>query len=282
MNPDKLRSAGLGRIAEIVEANARDAVLFRTLPMEEEDFLVGQSKIGGLPHMPAGMVWPCFKDAPLRFLAQINLKELPDCAAARLLPRSGMLYFFHEGSDDIRGIDPGDAGGFRVLYADAAVLSPREPENGDEFCVTDGACAVGFDAVTEYPATMDTLASMGLLEGVSAEEREKFSEIPEEDGSDPDEDDDVGDEYADDDFEDEPRHKLLGWPDVIQAGDIFAKCRPAGDKTDLREWTLLFQLDSDDDADMMWGDAERLYFCIRKDDLKACNFEKVWAVSGCS
>src|SRR5262249_45233376 len=42
------------------------------------------------------------------------------------------------------------------------------------------------------------------------------------------------------------------------------------------DWILLLQLDSDNTADLMWGDVGMLYFWIRKQDLEEQRFDKVW------
>jgi uncharacterized protein YwqG len=47
------------------------------------------------------------------------------------------------------------------------------------------------------------------------------------------------------------------------------------------DWRLLWQLDSDDEAGFMWGDAGRLYLLARDADLKARRFDRVWLVSQC-
>ncbi len=47
-------------------------------------------------------------------------------------------------------------------------------------------------------------------------------------------------------------------------------------------WILLFQVGSNEEAGMMWGDAGRLYFWIRKDDLKSQRFDKCWLILQCS
>ncbi len=47
------------------------------------------------------------------------------------------------------------------------------------------------------------------------------------------------------------------------------------------DWTLLFQIDSDDNAQMMWGDGGMLYVWIRRQDLAARNFEKNWTILQC-
>ena len=44
------------------------------------------------------------------------------------------------------------------------------------------------------------------------------------------------------------------------------------------DWCLLLQVDSDDAAGIMWGDAGRVHFWIRQDDLKARNFDTLCAV----
>ena len=47
-------------------------------------------------------------------------------------------------------------------------------------------------------------------------------------------------------------------------------------------WRLLLQLDTDDDAAMMWGDLGRLYFWITDDALRRRAFDEVWMVLQCS
>jgi len=43
-------------------------------------------------------------------------------------------------------------------------------------------------------------------------------------------------------------------------------------------WKLLFQLDSDDSAGMMWGDGGRLYFWMRQESLRKRDFRKNWMI----
>lgn len=47
------------------------------------------------------------------------------------------------------------------------------------------------------------------------------------------------------------------------------------------DWVLLLQLDSDDSADLMWGDMGMLYFWIRQQDLKGHRFDRVWMSLQC-
>ena len=92
--------------------------------------------------------------------------------------------------------------------------------------------------------------------------------------------------------------KLFGYPNLIQ-GDIFLESQlvtnglycgnPSSYKDpkakELRQgvsdWMLLLQIDSDDNADMQWGDVGRVYFTIKKQDLQNRNFDAAWSVFQC-
>lgn len=70
----------------------------------------------------------------------------------------------------------------------------------------------------------------------------------------------------------------------IYVGDAkgYEDPRSAALRDGAADWRLLLQLDSDDDAGMMWGDVGRLYFWIREQDARAGDFSKVWMVLQCS
>ena len=94
-------------------------------------------------------------------------------------------------------------------------------------------------------------------------------------------------------------HQVLGHESPIQ-GDMKLECqlvsnglycgnasgfndpRAEGLRVGAGDWMLLLQVDSDDNANMMWGDAGRLYFWIRKQDLSEGLFDKVWMILQCS
>lgn len=83
---------GLERFREQIRGMARQGFLLKTEVCKDGDLRLGASKIGGLPDLPAGVSWPNYQGGkPLAFLAQINLSDLRvDCE----LPQSGMLSFF--------------------------------------------------------------------------------------------------------------------------------------------------------------------------------------------
>ncbi len=47
-------------------------------------------------------------------------------------------------------------------------------------------------------------------------------------------------------------------------------------------WLLLAQVDSDDNANMMWGDVGMLYWLIRPEDLTARRFDRALFTWQCS
>ena len=100
-------------------------------------------------------------------------------------------------------------------------------------------------------------------------------------------------------YGEQPKHQVGGYPDPVQGDEMEQECQLAsngiycGDASasaDPRtaellakaaDWTLLLQIDTDDDIDMMWGDCGTLYFWIRRDDLRRANFDDVWMVLQC-
>jgi len=47
------------------------------------------------------------------------------------------------------------------------------------------------------------------------------------------------------------------------------------------DWMLLFQIDSDPNAGMFWGDQGRVYFVIKKQDVVDSDFNNAWALLQC-
>lgn len=81
-----------------------------------------------------------------------------------------------------------------------------------------------------------------------------------------------------------PMHYMLGEPYNIQ-NHVFEEIVYYEHKEKLdwyskevneasKQMVLLFQMDSDDDLNVMWGDAGIIYFCISQHDLQKQNFDK--------
>ncbi len=65
-------------------------------------------------------------------------------------------------------------------------------------------------------------------------------------------------------------------------GDAYNSERGLALKDGRDDWRLLLQIDSDRDGPgWMWGDLGMIYFWIRRQDLAARDFDKVWCVLQC-
>lgn len=239
------------------------------------------SQIGGLPSLPENVAWPKWKGTPLAFLCQFDISELPEECERNGLPTSGVLYFFYDQEQKTWGIDPEDKGSWQVIYTDKPSKELSEcpaPEGLSRDCIFPEKPVV-FSSVKTYPNWQDDRVDHMNLTNKQ------------------------GDQYVDlclDVFRGNPKHHLFGYPSPVQGDDMELECQLASNgvnyddrnigNRDLRakqletvksDWILLFQLDTDDDVGMMWGDCGLLYFWIKKTDLKETSFENCWMILQC-
>lgn len=75
----------------------RSAIKFEVLEPLALD--ANMSRVGGVPDLPIGMPWPAGPNngTPLRYIARIDLAEVPNCDQRTLLPKDGVLHFFAAG-----------------------------------------------------------------------------------------------------------------------------------------------------------------------------------------
>jgi len=206
---------------------------------EESAFAIGESKMGGIPHLPKGFAWPKDKDGyePLSFVAQINLEEMTREVGRHLLPLKGFLYFFYE-----------DYGECCVkYYAGSAndLVAADFPEDIQEHYMF-LPCKLTFWKAKSYPDPGSNLCE-GLFDS-----------------------DEIEAVYADVRWRHQGSlHQLFGYPEIYQSWDL--------KELDPEQDALLFQVDEDDDAEMRWGDLARISFLVKKTDLENLDFENVRA-----
>jgi uncharacterized protein YwqG len=87
----------LDSVAEEIRSNAAEC--YAMITVGEDDYsTVGNTRFGGDPDLPVGMVWPIDPDnlrpTYSNFIAQINFAELPLLASNTSLPSRGILYLF--------------------------------------------------------------------------------------------------------------------------------------------------------------------------------------------
>ena len=256
-----LESHGLGKRRAEIEAMARPALLLKTTAAKDADIPVGASKIGGDPDLPAGIEWPTHKDGkPLAFLAQIDLGQAAKALKLPGLPTSGLLSIFsvfgwQEAGDSDPHVPPGKQtpDWTRVIHSPGRKKPTRHkaPAEVNSF----KSAKVEFVPTVCYPTHPKEPAV--ARHKWKSDVKEKF-------------DDFVGDWKAAtlNPLGDPPRNLLGGYADYEQD---FVKEVATG------ELVLLFQLASDDAAEMMWGDGGYLYFWIAPADLEKGNFDKILA-----
>jgi uncharacterized protein YwqG len=244
----------LGDVVDVVTPLVRPAV--RLVTHSRDDVPLGRSRVGGTPDLPGDVAWPRFNNVPLAFVAQLNLAEVTAAAPNVPLPRTGHLWFF----GDAAKWDFSISGSAVVLYRAGDVglrRVPAPPELPDGSLFT--SCAVTLEYYDDIPDADD---AEWLSRALHDDEGriEAYSELR---------------EYLNAPARDASPHKLLGFANTIQ-GAMEGECLPAAN-----DWRLLLQLESDGNAGMMWGDAGRVYFWIRDQDLHAARFDRTCAVLQC-
>jgi uncharacterized protein YwqG len=276
-------------LSDIFSKISKTAITIDLGEATDEALPIGSSKIGGRPDMPKDFNWFYYegtdftdetKCRPLSFLAQINCEDVKKYDKDNLLPSKGMLYFFYDLATMTWGFDPKDKGSARVYYfnGDKTELSRIEfPDDlEDDYKLPE--IAMHFSTKKDVPCYEE------FNEIYSFDDWDKYDDVRVENG-----------------FEEtESMGKLLGYADIIQ-DSMLLECERVtngvycGGGTDIEpeklklfqqncsQWQLLFQLGTIelDGYELMFGDCGRIYFYIKKDDLKRCNFENCWLILQC-
>lgn len=236
------------------------------------------SHFGGSPNLPANVPWPEHNGKRLGFLARLSLPEMHRAHAMPWLPASGALLFFYDIENQPWGFDPKDHSGWAVRHV-TDLPSPALPSDAG----TGGDMAVphrnaGFRRIATLPSwEREAVKALQL----TSEESDEFARI------------------ADAPFGGKPKHQVAGFPAPVQGDAMELECQLAshglycGDSTGYKDpraaalkdgasdWRLLFQLDTDDDLGVMWGDGGTLYFWVKETDARAGNFTNAWLVLQC-
>ena len=216
-----------------------------------------ESKVGGQPYMPKSAQWPCAPDGrELFFLAQLNLADMPKLEP---FPQKGILQFFIY-DDDLYGMDFDDGENpdtFRVLYF-PDVIKEEAQLRKDYQVLRD------FDELPHHPDECYPLAFSLAEEVVPMSDYRFYQHF----GADYFRQFGAAEWSLQEDFGKKVRsdgHKMGGYAYFTQDDP-----RRLDDPM-----LLLFQLDSDERMDLMWGDMGVGHFFIREAALKNLDFSKV-------
>lgn len=245
-----IRKAKLDRHKDAIAGLARPSIrlLTRKGLGAKAERASPQSRFGGVPDLPPTTKWPRRGEWSLAFIAQLRCDELALYDADARLPSSGTLSFFLVGTPD--SDEYGDHA--VVFHFDAKTLSalvPTPPPEGDERAFDPKhACVVSFRAELS-PALEEGPALAALRKKMTDEEHQAYW-------------DEVRIGFAGDG----PHHRLLGYPDM---NSNYAQ----------KKDELLLQIDSDDEAEWNFGDAQAMRIYISPASLAAKDFRRVRATS---
>lgn len=219
---------------------------------------LGASRLGGVPDLPPGAAWPARDGVPMEFLAQLRLADLAAARVDARLPATGSLLFFYNSQ-----------WGTSDLHADAACCAVLHHDGPDDALVRTAPPRVEwkseFAEVTQVAPMIHGLAAAGFVPwevvpgGASPYIQGALDELWQ-------------------DFHSEhasalagataPFHEnyVLGYVD--EQDHVGAHEHGTADQ-------LLLQLDSEDAADLQFGDCNKLFFLLTKDELAARDFSKV-------
>lgn len=253
---------------ENIQATIKPFIEIKTQP--GDDLQLWQSKFGGDPYFPLGLQYP--KDARRKamvLLAQINFSETP---TLKSFPEKGVLQFYISGEDDLFGADLdnlANQANFRVFYFPDVIEDETQLVTDFDFvrrydaCPIDKQSALIFNVQQALIPTSDYQFKSKIfnlnpedkreLYGMQAEFYEAYDKLFLSAG-----------------------HKLGGYPYFTQSDPRYA------DQYQNGEYMLLFQMDTDNGAGIMWGDCGVANFFISEKDLANKDFSKVLYHWDCS
>ena len=223
----------------------------------------------------------------LSFIAQIDLAQVGKYAAVIGLPETGLLAFFYAAEECPGPFDPLSRGSGQVIYTAGSAVEMPTPANIEEdqrFTICDlefcGQWILPDYCFSIRQKPLDHVLMRGQIEfGILNEPYQELHRqligLPEL-----------------------PLHRVGGYPQLVQ-NEMQLQCQLASNgiycgrsddyktpralalKEGAADWTLLLQIDSDDAPGWMWGDAGRLYFWIKRQDLAKCDFSNVWSIMQC-
>ncbi len=267
-------AAGLSRLVKDLDALARPSIRITTAPVDQSTLKPGTSKLGGLPDLPAGEVWPEWKGVPQSFIAQIRLADLHPHDVEGALPAQGMLWFFYDAQQEVYGADLADRGGWKVLFKeDISQVQPASAPQKLPLQSRFRPCSMSFSSeitLSQHPEL--EIANFDWSE----EEQQKYEQFLSTFPS-------AQDHAA-------LHHRVLGSSETLQ-DDMRLQCQmyangvtEADDaqtaklQQEAKTWQLLLQVDSDEHAGMRWASTGMLYYWIRQEDLHARHFDQTWLV----
>jgi uncharacterized protein YwqG len=231
----------------------------------EESIRLDQSKFGGFPYYPKNVEYPTdSKGQPMFLLAQINLSETPKLEP---LPNQGMLQFFISGGTDVYGAcfeNYTRQDDFKVHYFEEVIEDQNQiitnfgflPDIESYTLPIEKQSSLSF-CLKYAPISVNDFRFETTILGINRDMKyELFKEYQH-----------VYKQYEQL-FRSEG-HKIGGYPYFTQEDPRLMAAYK------YKQFRLLFQMDTDDEVGIMWGDSGVANFFIIEEDLKNKDFSRV-------
>lgn len=246
---------------EKIEATIKPFIEIKTKAVD--NLSLWQSKFGGFPYFPKGLQYPTDSKGQAMFLlAQINFGETPKLSP---FPEIGILQFYISNASDVYGAcfeSPAKQEDFRIMYFPEVTedesflvskfdflpmpdMLPIEKQSALSFSLKHAPMSVVDYHFEPTILTIDPKMKYELFKEYQ-KVYEEYEKLFRSDG-----------------------HKIGGYPYFTQNDprefEIYKE----------EELMLLFQMDTDDEAGIMWGDCGVANFFISEQDLLSKNFSRV-------
>jgi uncharacterized protein YwqG len=272
----------LGKKAEA--AAPRDlAALLAPLAMPavhvDKTDLPSLSHFGGEPNLPDDISWPELRGEKLGFLARLSLTEIRQAYAVSWLPMTGALLFFYDMVNQPWGYDPKDRGGSVVLVVPDLAQKVAPLDLGPEGTTSPFPHRnIAFNRIDVFPGSQRAAVRQLQLSDTEVDEMAELEDAV---------------------FDSKPKHQISGFPSAEQNDMMELECQLVtnglycGDSSGYKDpraeelgrgadqWKLLFQFDTDDELDNMWGDAGLIYFWVEERAARSGDFSNTWLVLQC-
>lgn len=245
-----------------IEATVKPFIEIKT--KAKNNLLLWQSKFGGFPFFPKGLQYPKDSKGQAMFLlAQLNFDEIPKLDS---FPEKGILQFYISGVHDVYGAcfeSPSKQDDFRVLYFSEVTEDETQLMTDFDFLSKPDLLPIEKQSSLTFklkhaPLSVADYQFETRILNLNPKSKYEFYKDYQK----------VYDEYEK--LAPSEGHKIGGYP-------YFTQSDPREFDTYKDEtYILLFQMDTDDRASIMWGDSGVANFFISEQDLENQNFSRVF------
>ncbi|MFO0675272.1 MAG: DUF1963 domain-containing protein [Polyangiaceae bacterium] len=234
------------------EATDRPHVHLLPCRVDESESMNRGCRLGGLPLLPPGARWPRSDDGPLSFVGQLDFDELWSLHKGTLpMPARGILTFFCDMRHQVAGATSSRAGRWAVGYANEVTPTAEHRARSFPTRPLDGEITLPPAHALDEPtaAEPEHRAMWGRrLDGG------RFVELT------------LGIELGSHDWDGTVATLAAV---EIRGLDVVGTIRRAAD------WTVLWQIDTDDEIGLHWLGGGRAFLLVRNDDLARARFRDV-------